>query len=39
VSSVLSTPLPQVLAMKMSAFNKWHEVAQKVLDATRLKVA
>jgi len=37
VASVFSTPLPQVLAMKKSSFNKWHDAAQKVWDATRLK--
>jgi len=37
VASVFSTSLPQVLAMKVSDFNKWHKAAQKVWDATRLK--
>jgi len=37
VASVLSTPLPQVLQMKVSDFIKWHDTAQKVLDVTRLK--
>jgi len=34
---VFSTPLPQVLMMKMSSFNNWYDAAQKVFDATRLK--
>jgi hypothetical protein len=38
VASVFSTPLPQVLAMKMSSFDEWYDAAQQVWDATRLKL-
>jgi hypothetical protein len=37
VASVLSTPLPQVLCMKMSDFKKWRATAEQVFDVTRLK--
>jgi hypothetical protein len=37
VAKVLSTPLRDILAMKMSEFDRWHKAAIQVHDATRLK--
>ncbi|WP_282103162.1 hypothetical protein [Leisingera sp. HS039] len=37
VAKVFSTPLPQVLAMKVAEFHHWHSAAIDVWGATRLK--
>jgi hypothetical protein len=37
VAKALATPLPQVLAMKISEFEIWQETARDLWDATRLK--
>ncbi|MBR9651924.1 hypothetical protein [Thalassovita aquimarina] len=37
VAKVFATPLPQVLAMKISDFDRWYETARDVWEATRPK--
>lgn len=37
VAKFCATPLPDVLAMRFSEFQKWHRAALKVWEDTRLK--